>query len=156
MRSGGRSEKMNDNNSTEKRVEDDAVFKTDLQGQERASEKKSETDRPSLQRPTVNGRSRGRNASEKGTRKNCSEAGLPSDALLTEAEIFVSTIVAVIVSTILAYVFTKFGTVFLLPDFVEFHPVLSTLLGGLLVGLYVLTRRRAVRLACRKHLQGEK
>lgn len=155
-RSGGRSEEMNDNNSTEKRVEDDAVFKTDLKGRERASEKKPEIERPSLKRTTVSSKGRGRNVSEKSTRKSDFELCLPSNAPLTEAEIFASIIVVTSVSAILAYALTTFGTEFALPDFVELHPVLSTILSGLVVGLYVLTRLRAVRLARLKHLRGEK
>ncbi len=156
-KSGGRSEEMNDNNSTEKRVEDDAVFKTDLKGRECASEKKPETERPSLKRTTVSRKGRGIwNVSEKSTRKSDFELWLPSNALLTEAEIFASIIVVTSVSAILAYALTTFGTEFALPDFVELHPVLSTILSGLVVGLYVLTRLRAVRLARLKHLRGEK
>lgn len=147
---------MNDNNSTEKRVEDDAVFKTDLKGRERASEKKPEIERPSLKRTTVSSKGRGRNVSEKSTRKSDFELCLPSNAPLTEAEIFASIIVVTSVSAILAYALTTFGTEFALPDFVELHPVLSTILSGLVVGLYVLTRLRAVRLARLKHLRGEK
>ena len=80
---------------------------------------------------------------------------LPTRAFLTPGEILVAIFAAEICWGIALVVLILAERLAELPELVAGHELISTLLFGLICGLYVLFRLRSRRLAWRKHLRGE-
>lgn len=83
---------------------------------------------------------------------------LPSAKFLLPGEILAAVFVVEFAWTVwlVAMGVIRTGLEIPVPEQIAHHPVLSGVLTGLLVGLYVLMRLRSMRLARREHLRGER